>query len=103
MWEVVACPVADVEAFLENPLRCVFGGDDGSILDFFSTINGDSIKNAMTDAIVPIAVEFIWVFSGLGWLVEVSICIIYSLHLYGSPVIKFTHFIIRFCRMYVKS
>lgn len=57
IWEIVACPVADVESFLENPLRCIFGGEDGSLLDLYSTIDGSSIEDAMTDAIVPIAGE----------------------------------------------
>lgn len=48
MWEIVACPVADVEGFLENPLSCLFGRNpltddvDGTIMDFFATVDGTS-------------------------------------------------------------
>ena len=77
MWEIVACPVADVTAFLENPLRCMFGlneesQSDGNLLDVFSSIDGTAILGAMTDSIVPLAVEFVYNFSGLAWLEKVS-------------------------------
>lgn len=71
MWEVVACPVADVDSFLSNPLRCVFGGDDGSVMDFFSSLDGSQIATVMVNAILPIAGEAIWAISPLGWLENV--------------------------------
>ena len=40
MWEAVACPVADVEGFLGDPLMCLFGGGDGDITDFFADVAG---------------------------------------------------------------
>jgi hypothetical protein len=62
--DAIACPVADVIGFLENPLRCMFGIDDdtqegkGTILDFFSIADsGSAITDAMSDSIIPLAVE----------------------------------------------
>jgi hypothetical protein len=52
MWEVVACPVADVQGFLANPMRCFFG-DDKSPFSFLS----DTVKD--TDAIKDITTTII--------------------------------------------
>jgi hypothetical protein len=61
MWEVIACPVADVAGFLSNPLRCFFGspeeGTDANSnpFEFFSDSLKDSngaISGVVTDIIV---------------------------------------------------
>jgi hypothetical protein len=58
-----------VESFLANPLRCVFGNDvTGGITDFITDITDSAISSVMTGAIVPLATEAIWTFSGLAWL-----------------------------------
>lgn len=54
MWEVVACPVADVEGYLSNPLRCFFG--DGEDLSPYTWL-ADTLKD--TDAIADIATGII--------------------------------------------
>jgi hypothetical protein len=54
MWEVVACPVADVEGFLSNPMRCFFG-DDESPFDFLSGAikdNDGAITKVVTDLVL---------------------------------------------------
>lgn len=77
MWEIVACPVADVEGFIENPLSCVFGyADDGdtipgSIMEFIASLNGDKIEDAMINAVLPLASEFVYSFSVLGFFEKV--------------------------------
>ena len=76
IWEIVACPVADTVSFLEMPLRCVLGVDEygkvgGSILDFFANIDGAEILEAMKKAAIPLAVAFMYNFSGLVWLEKV--------------------------------
>lgn len=53
MWEVVACPVADVEGYLSNPLRCFFGGEDSSPYTWLA----DTLKD--TNAIADIATTII--------------------------------------------
>lgn len=62
MWEVVACPVADVEGFLSNPLRCYFGnlnedgsGSNSSPYEFFADIFKDT--NAISQAVVSVIVD----------------------------------------------
>jgi hypothetical protein len=65
-----------VDGFLANPLRCVFGLDDdgddtGSLMDLFSTIGEEALDAVMDDAIIPLAAEAIWTFSGLAWLEKV--------------------------------
>lgn len=62
MWEVVACPVADVEGFLSNPLRCYFGNlnDDGSgansnPYEFFADVFKDT--DAISKAVVNVVVD----------------------------------------------
>jgi hypothetical protein len=60
MWEVIACPVADVAGFLSNPMRCFFGSisEDGDATsnpyEFFQDIfkDSDAISNVVTDIIV---------------------------------------------------
>ena len=62
--KVVACPVADVESFLKEPLRCVYGDGDGTITDLFlSSIESVDIANVLNKAIAPIAVEALWAIS----------------------------------------
>ncbi len=78
MWEVVACPVADVGGFIENPLSCVFGytegSDDvaGSIMEFVGSLDGSQIEDAMINAVLPIASEFIYSASIVGFFERVS-------------------------------
>ena len=42
MWEAVACPVADVDGFLGDPLLCLFGDGNGEVTD---TIHFKNLKN----------------------------------------------------------
>lgn len=78
MWEIVACPVIDVQAFLLDPLSCSFGipdngdGSAGIVSTFFESLNGDAIINAMKNATIPLAVEFVYNFSGLKFVENVS-------------------------------
>ena len=70
--KVVACPVADVESFLKEPLRCVYGDGDGTITDLFlSSIESDDIANVLTKGIAPIAVEALWAMSPMSPLSQI--------------------------------
>ena len=78
MWEAIVCPVADVEGFIEQPLSCVFGysedGSDnvpGSIMELVASLDGSAIENALMDAILPIASEFIYSASVMGFFERV--------------------------------
>jgi hypothetical protein len=57
-----------VAGFLANPLGCVFGTGDGTIVDFFTDITDEAITGVMSGAITPLAAEAIYAFSGLAWL-----------------------------------
>jgi hypothetical protein len=46
----------------------VFGIGDGGLADLVKNIADDAITSVMTGAIVPLATEAIWTFSGLAWL-----------------------------------
>ena len=90
MWEIVACPVMDVQAYLLDPFRCTFGIPDhdsqseGSLVEFFKTLNGDAVREAMKKAVVPLAVEFVYNFSGLAFIEQVSKdCIFFLLLMYN--------------------
>jgi len=63
VWEVVACPVYDIERFLSDPLSCVFGDGEGTIMDFIRNIDPDKIVSVLKETVVPIAVEFVWAIS----------------------------------------
>lgn len=68
------CPVADVMAYLANPLRCFIGEGGGTLMDFFADLGApvpSPISQAMRDAIFPLAVDAIWAFSPLGSLEKV--------------------------------
>jgi len=78
MWEIIACPVMDVQAYLLDPFRCTFGIPDhgsqstGTFVEIFETLNGTAIKTAVLKAVVPLAVEFVYNFSGLAFIEQVS-------------------------------
>jgi hypothetical protein len=46
----------------------VFGIGDGGLADLVKNIADDAITSVMSGAIVPLATEAIWNFSGLAWL-----------------------------------
>jgi hypothetical protein len=52
-----------VESFLSDLLR-----DHRRLVDFFSDIGDDVIESIMLDAIVPLAIEALWAFSGFNWV-----------------------------------
>lgn len=78
-WEVIACPVVDVQAFLLNPLSCAFGISDegftdGLLSDFLVGLKDpfkDAITGVMTDAFIPLSLEAVWNFTGLRWVEDV--------------------------------
>jgi hypothetical protein len=44
--------------------------DHRRLVNFFSEIGDDVIESIMADAIVPLAIEALWTFSGFGWMEE---------------------------------
>ena len=63
MWESVACPVADVEKFIEDPLRCAFGDGEARLSETISSLGDLDIEEIMINTVVPIAKEVVFAFS----------------------------------------
>jgi|AntRauTorckE5430_2_1112549.scaffolds.fasta_scaffold02064_2 hypothetical protein len=66
MWETIACPVADVEKYLENPMRCIIGDGTGTIMATIDAVKDFDFTEIMIQTVVPLAKELIWNFTGLG-------------------------------------
>ena len=66
MWETIACPVADVEKYLENPMRCVIGDGDGTIMATIDAVKDFDFAELMKKTVIPLAKELIWNFTGFG-------------------------------------
>lgn len=63
MWESVACPVADVEKFIEDPLRCAFGDGEARLSETISSLGDLDVEAIMRNTVVPIAKEVVFSFS----------------------------------------
>ncbi|KAL3912986.1 MAG: hypothetical protein SGARI_000880, partial [Bacillariaceae sp.] len=83
MWEAVACPVADVDGFLGDPLLCLFGDGNGDVTDFIADIadNEGFISEFLDDVFIPLAAEAMYTFSGVDWILKIfgEICKIFDL------------------------
>eukprot|EP00977_Amphora_coffeiformis_P021729 scaffold9782_cov150-Amphora_coffeaeformis.AAC.8 len=67
VWESVACPVLDPNAFLEDPLRCFFGeASSGGLEQYFQGAISEQVVGDFTTGIaVPIVVEALILSSGV--------------------------------------
>lgn len=61
--QVAACPVADVQGFLTNPLRCYFGSAEGggNPFKFYTEIFADTtfLSSFISDNLVKVVVDLV--------------------------------------------